>query len=128
MLARTTLLAHHGGAMLPAHRIPPEVTSACRRLQEAGYAAYVVGGAVRDLLRCPDDDTAKDFDLTTSATPDQVIAIFGHRKVIPTGIAHGTVTVLCCLLYTSHQGPSRCGFRSHSQSQPTHRPNSVGCG
>lgn len=95
MLARTTLLAHHGGAMLPAHRIPPEVTSACRRLQEAGYAAYVVGGAVRDLLRCPDDDTAKDFDLTTSATPDQVIAIFGHRKVIPTGIAHGTVTVLC---------------------------------
>lgn len=95
MLARTTRLAHHGGAMLPAHRIPPEVTSACRRLQEAGYAAYVVGGAVRDLLRCPDDDTAKDFDLTTSATPDQVIAIFGHRKVIPTGIAHGTVTVLC---------------------------------
>ena len=95
MLARTTRLAHHGGAMLPAHRIPPEVTSACRRLQEAGYAAYVVGGAVRDLLRCPDDDTAKDFDLTTSATPDQVIAIFGHRKVIPTGITHGTVTVLC---------------------------------
>lgn len=81
--------------MVPAHRIPPEVTLACRRLQEAGFPAYVVGGAVRDLLRCPDESTAKDFDLTTAATPEQVIAIFGRSKVIPTGIAHGTVTVLC---------------------------------
>jgi len=81
--------------MLPAHRIPSEVTAACRRLQESGFPAYVVGGAVRDLLRCPDDDTAKDFDLTTAATPEDVIAVFGRRKVIPTGIAHGTVTVLC---------------------------------
>lgn len=81
--------------MLPAHRIPTEVTAACLTLQEAGFAAYVVGGAVRDLLRCPNDDTAKDFDLTTAATPEQVIAVFGRRKVIPTGIAHGTVTVLC---------------------------------
>lgn len=81
--------------MFPTHRIPPEVTRACRRLQEAGFPAYVVGGAVRDLLRCPDDNTAKDFDLTTAATPDQVIAVFGKSKVIPTGIAHGTVTVLC---------------------------------
>ena len=81
--------------MLPAHRIPTEVTAACLTLQEAGFATYVVGGAVRDLLRCPNDDTAKDFDLTTAATPEQVIAVFGRRKVIPTGIAHGTVTVLC---------------------------------
>lgn len=78
-----------------AGRIPPEVIAACRRLQETGFAAYVVGGAVRDLLLSPDDDKAKDFDLTTSATPDEVIAVFGRRKVIPTGIAHGTVTVLC---------------------------------
>lgn len=78
-----------------AGRIPPEVIAACGRLQEAGFAAYVVGGAVRDLLLSPSSDKAKDFDLTTSATPDEVIAVFGRRKVIPTGIAHGTVTVLC---------------------------------
>ncbi len=78
-----------------AGRIPLEVIAACGRLQQAGFAAYVVGGAVRDLLLSPSADKAKDFDLTTSATPDEVIAVFGRRKVIPTGIAHGTVTVLC---------------------------------
>lgn len=81
--------------MVPTHRIPPEVTLACRRLQEAGFPAYVVGGAVRDLLRSPSDNSAKDFDLTTAAKPEQVIEVFGRKKVIPTGIAHGTVTVLC---------------------------------
>lgn len=55
----------------------------------AGYSLYVVGGAVRDwLLEIPNDD----YDFTTDATPDEVIGLF--RKVIPTGIKHGTVTVL----------------------------------
>jgi tRNA nucleotidyltransferase (CCA-adding enzyme) len=49
---------------------------------------------VRDLLRTK-APVAKDFDLTTSARPEQVIEVFGHRRTIPTGIAHGTVTVLC---------------------------------
>lgn len=75
-------------------RIPPEIIAACRHLRERGFGAYLVGGAVRDLLRSP-TAVAKDFDLTTSAQPEQVIAIFGQRRTIPTGIEHGTVTVMC---------------------------------
>ncbi len=81
-------------------RIPPEIIAACRHLRERGFGAYLVGGAVRDLLRSP-TAVAKDFDLTTSARPEQVIAIFGQRRTIPTGIEHGTVTVMC----DSGQGP-----------------------
>lgn len=75
-------------------RIPPEIVAACRVLRERGFGAYLVGGAVRDLLRSP-GAVAKDFDLTTSARPEQVVQIFGQRRTIPTGIEHGTVTVLC---------------------------------
>ena len=53
-----------------------------------GYKAYLVGGAVRDMLMRKEPH---DWDVTTDATPEQVMSIF--RKVIPTGIAHGTVTV-----------------------------------
>ena len=56
---------------------------------ENGFSLYIVGGAVRDwLLGIPNSD----YDFCTDATPEQVMAIF--RKVIPTGIKHGTVTVL----------------------------------
>ncbi|MBW2702832.1 MAG: HD domain-containing protein [Deltaproteobacteria bacterium] len=60
-----------------------------RRLNKAGYAAYPVGGCVRDLLL---RRRIGDWDLTTNARPEQVAALFA--KVIPTGIEHGTVTVL----------------------------------
>lgn len=78
-------------------RIPGEVIWLCRKLKEAGYAAYVVGGAVRDLLLYEPDSgqLAKDFDVATAAHPEEVVRIFGARRTIPTGIAHGTVTVLC---------------------------------
>ncbi len=70
---------------------PQEVVDLCRRLQQAGHAAYLVGGAVRDRLR---GDPPKDFDLATSARPEQVQGVFSDLRVIPTGIAHGTVTVM----------------------------------
>ena len=82
-------------APFPPDSIPPEVASLCRRLGQAGHAAYVVGGAVRDLLRSPTQVTAKDFDVATSALPEEVVRIFSAKRTIPTGIAHGTVTVLC---------------------------------
>jgi tRNA nucleotidyltransferase (CCA-adding enzyme) len=74
--------------MLP-QPIPSPVISVVQRLQEAGYATYLVGGCVRDMLlgRSP-----KDYDVATAATPEQVQACF--NKVIPTGIQHGTVTVI----------------------------------
>jgi tRNA nucleotidyltransferase (CCA-adding enzyme) len=78
---------------LPAHLreaiIPPAVLEVVSRLQDRGHQAYLVGGCVRDLVsgRAP-----KDYDVATSARPEEVQASF--RKVIPTGIQHGTVTVM----------------------------------
>ena len=59
-------------------------------LHKAGYAAYVVGGCVRDSLL---GLTPHDWDLCTSALPQQVMELFGAEKCIPTGLQHGTVTV-----------------------------------
>ena len=59
-------------------------------LHGAGHAAYAVGGCVRDSLLGLDPH---DWDLCTSARPEQVMALFGEEKCIPTGLQHGTVTV-----------------------------------
>lgn len=69
--------------------IPSKAEKILRILEENGYEAYVVGGCVRDsvLGRRPDD-----WDITTSARPDQVKALF--RRTVDTGLQHGTVTVL----------------------------------
>ncbi|MCM1182268.1 MAG: CCA tRNA nucleotidyltransferase [Roseburia sp.] len=69
--------------------LPEKVGYIIQRLEQAGFEAYAVGGCVRDSLlgRTPDD-----WDVTTSATPQQVKAVF--RRTVDTGIRHGTVTVL----------------------------------
>ena len=69
--------------------IPQKVEMIINILEKAGYEAYAVGGCVRDALL---GRTPNDWDITTSAKPEQVKALF-HRTV-DTGIAHGTVTVL----------------------------------
>jgi tRNA nucleotidyltransferase (CCA-adding enzyme) len=81
--------------MLPARlrhaRLPGSVLEVLSGLGRAGHRSWVVGGAVRDLL-LGRDRAGLDFDLATPATPRQVMALF--PRVIPTGIDHGTVTVL----------------------------------
>ena len=70
-------------------RIPPGAARILRVLEDHGYEAFVVGGCVRDSLlgRNPND-----WDITTSALPLQVKALF--RRTIDTGLKHGTVTIL----------------------------------
>lgn len=70
-------------------RPPQEVRRIARRLEESGYQAWAVGGAVRDALAGLD---AEDWDLTTSARPSDVQRIF--RRTVPIGVDHGTVGVL----------------------------------
>ena len=69
--------------------VPDDVLAICRRLGERGKRGWVVGGCLRDLLR---GKPVKDWDIATDARPEEVTELF--RKVIPTGIQHGTVTVL----------------------------------
>ena len=69
--------------------LPQEVKNVLLRLESAGYAAYAVGGCVRDTLR---GVTPHDYDITTAARPEAVLALF-EGYAIPTGLQHGTVTV-----------------------------------
>ncbi|MCD8104000.1 MAG: CCA tRNA nucleotidyltransferase [Lachnospiraceae bacterium] len=69
--------------------IPPKAGRILSVLCENGYEAYVVGGCVRDSLI---GRTPQDWDITTSASPEQVKRLFG--RTIDTGIQHGTVTVM----------------------------------
>lgn len=69
-------------------KIPPEAGRILRILEDNGYEAFVVGGCVRDSLL---GKTPHDWDITTSALPGQVKALF--RRTIDTGLKHGTVTI-----------------------------------
>src|SRR5262249_56462458 len=71
--------------------IPDDVLSVCARLRASGHEAFLVGGAVRDLLL---ERPTQDYDVATSARPEQVMKVFGRRFTVPTGLQHGTVTVV----------------------------------
>lgn len=70
--------------------LDPGAAALLTRLHAAGHAAYAVGGCVRDSLL---GQSPHDWDLCTSATPEQVLELFGEAHCIPTGLQHGTVTV-----------------------------------
>ena len=70
--------------------LDPGAAALLTRLHAAGHAAYAVGGCVRDSLL---GQTPHDWDLCTSAIPEQVLELFGKAHCIPTGLQHGTVTV-----------------------------------
>lgn len=71
--------------------IPEEAAFIIDTITAAGFEAYCVGGCVRDLIMGLE---ANDCDITTSASCQQVKALFPHNKIIETGIKHGTVTVM----------------------------------
>jgi tRNA nucleotidyltransferase (CCA-adding enzyme) len=72
-------------------KIPADVLDVHGKLRAAGHEAYLVGGAVRDLLLGRE---TKDWDIATRARPEQVMKVFGRKFTVPTGLQHGTVTVV----------------------------------
>ncbi|MBR2592882.1 MAG: HD domain-containing protein [Oscillospiraceae bacterium] len=102
-------------------RIPDQISRVIERLNRAGYEAYLVGGCVRDALL---GNEPKDYDITTSALPEQTEEVFADYPVIETGIQHGTVTVLSDRTpveittyridsaYTDHRHPESVEFTS----------------
>lgn len=72
-------------------KIPKNANLIIKMLESHGHEAYVVGGCVRDSIL---DREPKDWDICTSATPDQVLDIFRLFSVIKTGLKHGTVTIV----------------------------------
>ena len=106
-------------------KIHPTVIEAAAIFTQAGKQVYLVGGALRDLLR---GNKARDWDLATDARPEEVIALF-HKKnhpggrrsfVVPTGIKHGTVVV-----YFKGMSMEVTTFRSESAYSDGRRPDSV---
>ena len=101
--------------------IPPAIVDVAARLQEAGHAAVLVGGSIRDvLLGLP----ASDWDLATSATPQEVQATF--PRTVPTGLEHGTVSVLVRLPGESSAIPVEVTtFRGEGTYEDGRRPTEV---
>lgn len=107
MITRTQILANW------KKNVPSE--NVIRSIVHAGFSAYYVGGCVRDHLL---GKSPKDYDIATSATPEQVQKIFS--KTLPTGIAHGTVTVMW-----EDQPVEVTTFRSEGKYTDGRRPDSV---
>lgn len=93
--------------------IPPYVNNLISILESRGFEAYAVGGCVRDSLL---GITPSDWDLCTSALPKEICDTFGMYKIIPTGIKHGTVTVITpegCAEITTFRGDGVYKDRRH---------------
>ncbi len=86
-------------------------------LEENGFEAYAVGGCVRDMLM---NREVNDFDITTSALPQETKAVFASIPVIETGIKHGTVTVIL-----NHVPYEVTTFRTESSYTDSRHPDSV---
>ena len=95
--------------------IPENAAVILGRLTAAGYEAYIVGGCVRDSLLGREP---KDWDITTSARPQEVKALFD--RTIDTGIAHGTVTVMI-----DHEGYEVTTYRIDGEYEDCRHPKSV---
>ncbi len=104
-------------AALARAELPAEVLRVLDALDRAGHRSWIVGGIVRDLLLGRRRENP-DYDVATPATPQQVTGLF--RRVVPTGIEHGTVTVLA--------GPHKVEvttFRGEGAYVDGRRPESV---
>lgn len=95
--------------------MPDNVGRIIHTLQDAGYEAYIVGGCVRDAVLNKEPD---DWDITTSAKPEEVKALFS--RTIDTGIQHGTVTVML-----GKEGYEVTTYRVDGEYADHRRPNSV---
>ena len=102
-------------------RLPGTVADLIARLNEAGYSAYAVGGCVRDSLL---GLTPHDWDLCTSALPEDMLRVFRGEHIAETGLKHGTLTVIRDHIpyeittfrtdgaYTDHRHPDSVAFVS----------------
>ena len=89
MISRGLMKGGHEGGRVDLGRVPPGALEVCERLRSPGKRAWIVGGCVRDLLS---GRIASDWDVATDARPNELLRIF--PRAIPTGIEHGTVTVV----------------------------------
>ena len=93
--------------------MPAQAAKVIKTLEQHGFEAYIVGGCVRDSIL---GRTPGDWDITTSASPQEVKEIFEHT--VDTGIEHGTVTVLM-----NHEPYEVTTYRVDGKYEDHRRPN-----
>ncbi len=98
-------------------KLPENVQYILKTLSHKGYSAYVVGGCVRDSLM---GQTPQDWDIATSALPQQTMEAFSGENIVPTGLKHGTVT-----LVLNHIPYEITTFRSDGEYKDNRRPENV---
>jgi tRNA nucleotidyltransferase (CCA-adding enzyme) len=115
-------------------KIPKNVSLIISRLNDNGYRADIVGGCVRDIILSKEPD---DFDITTSAKPEETERIFSDFKLLKNGIKHGTVTVIIDKEpyeittyrfdgeYTDNRHPDRVTFTSNIDDDLSRRDFTV---
>ena len=97
--------------------LPRDVSLLISRLEEAGFSAYAVGGCVRDSLM---SKQPHDWDLCTSARPEEMLRVFRGEHVVETGLKHGTLTVV--LRHVPYEITS---FRTEGAYSDHRHPDSV---
>lgn len=100
--------------------MPPQVEQALFRLRQAGYRAVAVGGCVRDMLR---GAQPHDWDIASSALPEEVKAVFAGERVVETGLKHGTL-----MLILDHTPIEITTFRTDGDYGDGRRPDAVRLG
>ena len=98
-------------------KIPSGANEIIHTLQNNGYEAFLVGGCVRDsILGRP----IHDYDITTSATPDEMMEVFKDKRIIETGLQHGTITIVI-----DGEGYECTTYRIDGNYSDSRRPDSV---
>ena len=97
--------------------LPEDVMTALETLHNNDFSAYVVGGCVRDFILGKEP---KDYDIATSAKPEQVMEAFKDYEVIPTGLQHGTVTIM-----VNGQPIETTTYRLDGEYKDCRRPNGI---
>lgn len=103
-------------------KIPEVARMLIKTLENNGFEAYVVGGCVRDSLLGIEP---KDWDICTSATPEEIERCFASQKIVETGIKHGTVTVFGEGRIGKFTGFEITTFRTEGRYSDNRRPDSV---
>jgi len=97
--------------------IPEDVQGIIDKLNESGFKAYLVGGAVRDSFL---GKTPKDYDIATNAKPEQMLQVFDGFRIVETGLKHGTIT-----LVVNERNYEVTTFRVDGNYSDNRRPDSV---
>ena len=98
------------------YKISNGAQKAIKMLTDAGYEAYAVGGAIRDTIM---GNGANDFDVTTSATPEEMKIVFRGERLVETGISHGTLTLVYngeCIEITTYRVDGEYTDNRHPES------------